>query len=88
MHPRPTPPSGYDSWLKYAIETMDTRAVEQQELFENGDTRWSREEMLSAACAELAELHQLAAVATASLPKVQRRRSERQRASMAGAGCS
>lgn len=52
------PPPGYESWLDYAIETMDTRTIFLDQL--NGPSPWGRivqrEEMREAARQELAEL--------------------------------
>jgi len=33
---RPTPPKGYATWLDYAVDTLDTRSVEVEHLFDEG----------------------------------------------------
>lgn len=49
------PPRGYESWLDYAVETLDLRKVELDYMFEDGPTP-KREEMRLAAQKELQEL--------------------------------
>ena len=53
-----SPPKGFDSWLEYAIATMDTRILYVESCM--GDSHWGREvqrdEMREAALAELAKL--------------------------------
>jgi hypothetical protein len=46
------PPSGYTSWLDYAIDTMDTRTEFNSRCF-NGDDFCQRDEMVAAARKEL-----------------------------------
>jgi hypothetical protein len=54
------PPEGYDSWLDYAIDTMDTRSEYLTRLFldkkENGLDDDEREDMRYSAKIELDEL--------------------------------
>lgn len=46
------PPKGYQSWLHYAVETMDTRSLEIEHLLNNGKSA-TRAEMRAAAQKEL-----------------------------------
>lgn len=55
---KPTPPEGYASWLDFAVDTMDTRAEEQERLW--ADTPVSRQAMRNAVRAELAALRRKA----------------------------
>lgn len=56
------PPPGYLTWLDYAVDCMDTRSLEQQELWIDApaERHWpegtTREQMQQAVMAELAEL--------------------------------
>lgn len=56
------PPPGYASWLDYAVDCMDTRSLEQQELWidDPAQRHWpegaTREQMQQAVTDELAEL--------------------------------
>lgn len=50
----PAPPTGYSSWLDFAVDTMETRAEEQERLWAN--TPVSRQSMRDAVRAELAAL--------------------------------
>lgn len=61
---RPRPPSGYASWLEYAVDTMDTRSAELERLFEEDpdDGVSTREAMRQAVKAELDELRQRAGI--------------------------
>lgn len=54
----PTPPEGYASWLDFAVDTMDTRAEEQDRLF--AGTLVSRHAMRDAVHAELVALRRKA----------------------------
>lgn len=54
----PTPPEGYESWLDFAIDTMDTRAEEQERV--SAGTPVSRQAMRDAVRAELIALRQKA----------------------------
>ncbi|WP_157275083.1 hypothetical protein [Dechloromonas agitata] len=54
----PSPPTGYLSWLDFAVDTMDTRAEEQERLFEG--TSVSRQSMRDAVKAELVALRRKA----------------------------
>ena len=59
--PTVPPPSGYGTWLDYAVATLDTRSVEiEQMLSENGEPV-SRQAMQDAARDELAVLRKLSA---------------------------
>lgn len=49
------PPKGYQSWLHYAVETMETRSLEIENLFEAGKSV-SREEMRAAVQKEIRQL--------------------------------
>lgn len=62
----PPPPNGYSSWLDFAIETMDSRSVELENLLGDDSANWTRDDMVSAARAELLELRGLAAAAGSS----------------------
>jgi hypothetical protein len=46
------PPKGYQSWLHYAVETIDTRSLEIEHLFDDGESP-TREEMRAAVQNEL-----------------------------------
>ena len=54
------PPEGYDSWLAYAIDTMDTRSLYNQQIMDDnpywGEKIIQRDEMRDAAQAELDKL--------------------------------
>jgi hypothetical protein len=55
----PPPPAGYESWLDFAVATMDTRDAQLSRFFE--DSTWvDRDECRKAALAELNELRRLA----------------------------
>lgn len=54
----PSPPTGYPSWLDFAVDTMDTRAEEQERLFEG--TSVSRQSMRDAVKVELVALRRKA----------------------------
>lgn len=54
----PTPPEGYASWLDFAVDTMDTRAEEQERLW--ASTPISRQAMRDAVRAELVALRRKA----------------------------
>lgn len=55
----PLPPEGYQSWLDYAVATMDTRQAQLDGLFD--DSVWvDRDECRQAALAELNELRKRA----------------------------
>jgi len=54
----PSPPTGYPSWLDFAVDTMDTRAEEQERLFEGISV--SRQSMRDAVKAELVALRRKA----------------------------
>jgi len=54
----PTPPEGYASWLDFAVDTMDTRAEEQERIW--ADAPVSRQAMRDAVRAELAALRRKA----------------------------
>lgn len=55
----PPPPAGYESWLDFAIATMDIRNAQLSGLFD--DSLWvDREEIRQAALNELNELKRLA----------------------------
>lgn len=52
------PPTGYTSWLDFAVEMLDTRALEIENLLEDNSTvpTPTRDEMVRSAKAELDEL--------------------------------
>lgn len=50
------PPTGYASWLDYAVDTMDTGAIEIDYLFDDDSTAPTREAMRDSARAELEAL--------------------------------
>ena len=50
------PPTGYASWLDYAVDTMDTGAIEIDYLFDDDSTAPTREAMRGSARAELEAL--------------------------------
>lgn len=58
------PPPGYSSWLDYAVDCMDTRSLEQEDLWvdDPAQRRWpegtTREQFDQAVRAELAELRE------------------------------
>jgi hypothetical protein len=54
-----SPPEGYGSWLDYAVQTMDTRTVEINQLFSD-EISPTRQEMQEAAQVELQELRKMA----------------------------
>lgn len=54
----PTPPEGYASWLDFAVDTMDTRTEEQEQLRAGAPV--SRQAMLDAVRAELVALRRKA----------------------------
>ena len=62
MSERLIPPEGFESWLAYAIETMDTSSLFDQQFCDN--PRWppgiQRLDMREAAEAELTELREYA----------------------------
>ncbi len=55
----PHPPSGYDSWLEYAVATMDTRRLASEHALGH-HPQWpasvTREQLQAAAMAELRAL--------------------------------
>ncbi|KRB85148.1 hypothetical protein [Noviherbaspirillum sp. Root189] len=55
-----TPPAGYDSFLAYAVATMDTRSLELDGMFSGMENAPSREDFTQAVAAELAALRQKA----------------------------
>ena len=59
MKPKLSPPAGFDSWLEYAVRTIDVRSLSVQ-LPLGGQRHWpkdtSTEDMRKAAKDELAEL--------------------------------
>lgn len=55
---KPSPPAGYPSWLDFAVDTMDTRAEEQERLI--GGTSVSRQSMRDAVKGELVALRRKA----------------------------
>ena len=57
------PPTGYASWLDYAVDTIDTGAIEIDYLFDDDSTAPTREAMRGSARAELEALRR--GVATA-----------------------
>lgn len=61
MTQRLIPPPGYASWIDYAVENMETRSLELENLFD-GEKHWpqgtTREQMHQAVQAELAEIRQ------------------------------
>lgn len=61
MHPKtiPAPPSGYRSWLEYAIATFDSRTP-TFELEASDEPSITREEMIQAVWAEFNELRKQA----------------------------
>lgn len=58
----PKPPTGFDSWLDYAVECMDTRSAELEHLFDDTGATPSRAAIEQAVRKELAELRELAAL--------------------------
>lgn len=54
----PTPPEGYENWLDFAVDTMDTRAEEQDRQI--AGTPVSRQSMRDAVHAELVALRRKA----------------------------
>lgn len=54
----PTPPEGYATWLDFAVDTMDTRAEEQERIW--AGTPVSRQAMRDAVRAELVALRRKA----------------------------
>jgi len=54
----PTPPEGYATWLDFAVDTMDTRAEEQERIW--AGTPVSRQAMRDALRAELVALRRKA----------------------------
>lgn len=58
------PPDGHDSWLEYALTTLDVRSILNQAALD-GNCSIQREEVLAAAWAELNALR-----AQAGLPSV------------------
>jgi len=65
------PPDGYDSWLEYAIETMDARTLHLESCA--GESKWNRivqgEEMRAEALNELCSLCYYHTAATQSKTK-------------------
>jgi hypothetical protein len=64
------PPDGYETWLDYAVATMDTRSAYHQHLFElpaGSSPACDREAMRAAVLAELDALR-LAAQVTDTFP--------------------
>lgn len=56
----PKPPTGFPSWLDYAVECVDTRSLELEHLFDDTGAAPSRAAMKQAVRKELAELRELA----------------------------
>jgi hypothetical protein len=54
----PSPPEGYANWLDFAVDTMDTRAEEQERIF--AGTPLSRQAMRDAVHSELVVLRRKA----------------------------
>jgi hypothetical protein len=46
------PPEGYNSFLEYAVATMDTRSLELKDIFSDENNRPSREDFRQAVKAE------------------------------------
>ncbi|MFZ4534886.1 hypothetical protein [Propionivibrio sp.] len=55
------PPTGHASWLDYAVDTMDTRSIEIESLFDDVENAPTREAMRHSARAELDALRQATA---------------------------
>ena len=68
------PPPGHESWLAYAIETMDTRGLHLASIWD--DSHWGRivqrNEMREAARAELDALHTIEGCAAARLDHIEK----------------
>ncbi|WP_083518154.1 DUF2442 domain-containing protein [Dechloromonas denitrificans] len=60
--PLPKPPTGFASWLDYAVECVDTRSAELEHLFDDTGAVPSRAAMEQAVRKELTELRVLAAL--------------------------
>lgn len=58
------PPTGHASWLDYAVNTMETRSLEIEYLFEDTATAPTREAMRDSARAELNTLRRAASTAS------------------------
>jgi hypothetical protein len=56
----PPPPDGYANWLDFAVNTMNTRMPQLEQIMQEGAPEHSRESMRLAALAELARLRKLA----------------------------
>jgi hypothetical protein len=56
----PPPPDGYATWLDYAVDTMDTRSPQLDQMLQENAPEHSRESMRQAVQAELAQLRWLA----------------------------
>ncbi len=57
----PPPPEGFDSWLRYAVESFDLRSAELLFLFDFDEASpFTREEIRAALWAEFNELRALA----------------------------
>jgi hypothetical protein len=56
----PPPPDGYATWLDYAVDTMDTRSPQLDQMLQENAPEHSRESMRRAVQAELASLRKLA----------------------------
>jgi len=56
------PPRGYESWMEYAVDTVSTRAVEMDRLFDD-QSFVSREEIRMAVWNELNALRECAGLA-------------------------
>ena len=63
------PPDGYASWLDYAVETLDTRSVQLQTMFDNDKPWIPREDMRAAAHKELLALQHAAGTPGSALLK-------------------
>lgn len=56
MSTKPQPPTGYASWLDYAVETFDTRQPALEAMLANDEVQPDRDAMRDAARQELREL--------------------------------
>ncbi|MDB5970097.1 MAG: hypothetical protein JWQ90_2547 [Hydrocarboniphaga sp.] len=52
----PPPPSGYESWLDYAVENFDTRDIWLESMFSDNSATYERTKMRDAARSELRDL--------------------------------
>ncbi len=60
------PPTGYNSWLDYAVATLDTRSLEIDQMFSESGASISRQAMQDAAKSELAALRIMASAESRS----------------------